>query len=294
MSDNQKIFDLTNDFLFKAVFGQESNKKLTICLLNALLQLEGQKQIKEIEILNPFNIQNYKDDKLSILDTKVKDAAGNRYNIEMQVRNEDYFIKRFSYYLTKLYSNQLPKKTPYSYLRPSIGIAILGYDLFPQSGRIDEQFLFKNQDNNIILDDIMIMHFIGLTKLSQDKPIKEMTRFEKWVYLLYNSKKYASKYSKIPSEIESEAGMAEVVNCVKKTNADKEMRARMEDRENSLMALSIMRGNSYQKGKEDGIEEGIKENQKRIIKKLFSKGKTKEDIIDLLEISDEEFEKLIN
>ena len=58
MSDNQKIFDLTNDFLFKAVFGQESNKKLTICLLNALLQLEEQKQIKEIEILNPFNIQN--------------------------------------------------------------------------------------------------------------------------------------------------------------------------------------------------------------------------------------------
>ena len=25
MSDNQKIYDLTNDFLFKAVFGQESN-----------------------------------------------------------------------------------------------------------------------------------------------------------------------------------------------------------------------------------------------------------------------------
>ena len=84
--------------------------------------------------------------------------------------------------------------------------------------------------------------------------------------------------------------MAEVVDCVKKSNSDKEMRARMEDRENSLIALSIMRGNSYQKGKEDGIEE----NQKKTIKKLFSKGKTKEDILDLLEISDEEFEKLIN
>ena len=48
MSDNQKVYGLTNDFLFKAVFGQEANKKLTIYLLNALLQLEGQKQIKEI------------------------------------------------------------------------------------------------------------------------------------------------------------------------------------------------------------------------------------------------------
>ena len=242
----------------------------------------------------PFNIQNYKDDKLSVLDTKVKDIAGNRYNIEMQVRSEDYFIKRFSYYLTKLYSNQLHKKAPYSNLRPAIGIAILGYDLFPQSRKIDEQFLFKNQDNNIVLDDIMIMHFIGLTKLSQDKPIKEMTRFEKWVYLLYNSNKYASKDSIIPSEIESEAGMTEVVDCVKKSNSDKEMRARMEDRENSLIALSIMRGNSYQKGKEDGIEEGKKEGMKNIINIMLSNGTSKETILKQMNISDDEYEKLIN
>ena len=298
MKKEEKLYGLTNDFLFKSVFGQESNKKLTICLLNALLKLEGQKQIKEIVILNPFNVQNYKDDKLSVLDTKVKDAAGYSYNIEMQVRSEDYFIKRFSYYLAKLYSNQLHKKAPYSNLRPAIGIALLGYDLFPQSHSIDEQFLFKNQENNIILDDIMIMHFIGLTKLSQTKPIKEMTRFEKWVYLLYNSKKFASKDSIIPSEMKSEAGMTEVVDCIKKTNSDKEMRARMEDRENSLIALSIMRGNSYQKGKEDGIlegrKEGRKENLKEIIRNMLMKDKSKVEIIDLIGISDEEYEKLIN
>ena len=142
------------------------------------------------------------------------------------------------------------------------------------------------------------MHFIGLTKLSQDKPIKEMTRFEKWVYLLYNSNKYASKDSIIPSEMKSEAGMTEVVDCIKKTNSDKEMRARMEDRENSLIALSIMRGNSYQKGKEDGIlegrKEGRKENLKEIIRNMLMKDKSKVEIIDLIGISDEEYEKLIN
>ena len=283
MEKETKFFGLTNDFLFKAVFGQEGNKKLTICLLNALLQLEGLKQIKEIEILNPFNIQNYKEDKLSILDTKVKDATGNSYNIEMQVRNEDDFIKRFSYYLSKLYSIQLQKNTPYNKLKQAIGIAILGYDIFPQSNKIDEEFLFKNQDNSIMLDDIMIMHFIGLTKLSQNKPIKEMTRFEKWVYLLYNSKKFASKDSKIPSEIESEDGMTEVVNCVKKSNSDKEMRARMEDRENSLIALSLMRGSAYEKGKKEGIKE--------IIKNMLLKGKNKKEIMDLTGISEKDFDE---
>ena len=286
MEKETVFYGLTNDFLFKAVFGQEANKKLTICLLNALLQLEGVKQIKEIEILNPFNVQNYKEDKLSVLDTKVKDATGNSYNIEMQVRNEDIFIKRFSYYLSKLYSSQLQKNVPYNKLRPAIGIAILGYDLFPQSNKIDEEFLFKNQDNSIMLDNIMIMHFIGLTKLSQYKPIKEMSRFEKWVYLLYNSKKYASKDSKIPSEIESEVGMAEVIDQVKKSNSDKEMRARMEDRENSLIALSLMRGSAYEKG--------INQGKKDLIKTMLSNGATKETIINLAGISEEEFNNIMN
>ena len=293
MSDSEKIYGLTNDFLFKAVFGQESNKKLTICLLNALLQLEGLKQIKEIEILNPFNIQNYKDDKLSVLDTRVKDATGNYYNIEMQVRNEDVFIKRFSYYLSKLYSSQLHNNDPYNDLKPAIGIAILGYDLFPQSSNIDEEFIFKNKENNLVLDDIMVMHFIGLTKLSKNKPIKEMSRFEKWVYLLYNSKKYVPKDSKIPSEIESEAGMAEVVDCVKKSNSDKEMRARMEDRENSLINLSLIRGSGYKKGKEDGKKEGIKEGKENLIKTMLSNGKNKKEIIDFIGISEEEFDQIM-
>ncbi len=286
MSDTERIFGLTNDFLFKAVFGQEKNKKLTICLINALLQLEGQKQIKEIEILNPFNLQNYKEDKLSILDTRVRDATGNYYNIEMQVRNEEDFIKRISYYLSKLYSNQLHNNEPYNYLKAAIGIAILGYDLFPQSKRIDEQFLFKNQDNSLIFDDFMIMHFIWLTKLSRKKPIKDMTRFEKWVYLLYNSRNYVTKDSKLPFEMESEIGMAEVVEVVKKTNSDKEMRARMEDRENSQIYLSLIRGSGYKKGKEDTTKE--------LITKLLSKGKTKEEIIDLFDLSNEEYEKLVN
>ena len=117
----------------------------------------------------------------------------------------------------------------------------------------------------------------------------------KWVYLLYNSRKYASKDSIIPSEIESEAGMTEVLECVKKSNSDKEMRARMEDRENSLIALSIMRGNSYQKGKEDGQkeerEEGKKDKIKKFINNMLLNGISKEKIIKLTGISEEDYNK---
>ena len=108
----------------------------------------------------------------------------------------------------------------------------------------------------------------------------------KWVYLLYNSRNYVTKDSKLPFEMESETGMAEVVEVVKKTNSDKEMRARMEDRENSQIYLSLIRGSGYKKGKEDTTKE--------LITKLLSKGKTKEEIIDLFDLSNEEYEKLVN
>ena len=98
--------------------------------------------------------------------------------------------------------------------------------------------------------------------------------------------------------MESEDGMAEVVDCVKKTNSDKEMRARMEDRENSLIYLSLIRGSGYKKGKEDGVKEGKiegrKEEKKNMIKIMLSNGATKETILKLTGISEEEYETLTN
>ena len=50
----------------------------------------------------------------------------------------------------------------------------------------------------------------------------------------------------------------------------------------------------YEKGIEKGVEKGRKEEMKYMIKKFLSKGKTKEEILDLTDLSDEEYEKLIN
>ena len=80
--------------------------------------------------------------------------------------------------------------------------------------------------------------------------------------------------------------MPEVVDCVKKSNADKEMRARMEDRENSQIYLSLIRGNGYKKGKEEG--------RKDIIKTMLSNGKTKKEIIEFIGITELEFDNIMN
>jgi predicted transposase/invertase (TIGR01784 family) len=60
------------DVVFKQIFGTEQNKDILISFLNAVFALPEEKQIKTVEILNPYLEQEYIDDSYGILDIKVQ------------------------------------------------------------------------------------------------------------------------------------------------------------------------------------------------------------------------------
>jgi hypothetical protein len=62
---SKKRYKLTNDLLFKAVFGrdEEPSKQLLMHLLNALLERKGTEKITAIEHKNPFSIREKEDEK---------------------------------------------------------------------------------------------------------------------------------------------------------------------------------------------------------------------------------------
>ena len=66
-----------NDFAFKKIFGTSANKLALISFLNAVLRLHL--PIVDVTIVNPYNLQDFLDDKLSILDIKAVDANGSIY-----------------------------------------------------------------------------------------------------------------------------------------------------------------------------------------------------------------------
>ncbi|MCL1948053.1 MAG: Rpn family recombination-promoting nuclease/putative transposase, partial [Chitinivibrionia bacterium] len=80
-----KILPPKNDIVFKMLFGDDRNVNILMEFLEAVLE----KKINEVQILNPINKQNRKDDKLSILDVKAKANLenGEIIDIEMQARN---------------------------------------------------------------------------------------------------------------------------------------------------------------------------------------------------------------
>ena len=67
----------TNDLAFKKTFGTPENKLALISLLNAILGLKV--PICDMTIENPYNLQDFESDKLSILDIKAVDQSGAIY-----------------------------------------------------------------------------------------------------------------------------------------------------------------------------------------------------------------------
>jgi predicted transposase/invertase (TIGR01784 family) len=72
-----------NDFAFKKTFGSPGNHLALISLLNAILELP--QPIIQVTIENPYQIQDFQDDKLSILDIKATDQTGAIYGMLMSM-----------------------------------------------------------------------------------------------------------------------------------------------------------------------------------------------------------------
>ena len=62
------------DIAFKKIFGVEENKDLLISLINSIVSQAD--QVSDVTLLNPYNPQSFKTDKLSILDIKAKGIDG--------------------------------------------------------------------------------------------------------------------------------------------------------------------------------------------------------------------------
>ena len=135
------------DIAFKKIFGVEENKDLLLSLINSVMAKED--QVLEIELLNPYNIKDFKKDKLSILDIKAKSIDGRRFNIEMQVADEADYDKRALYYWAKLYTDQLKEGKDYSKLSKAIGIHILNFISITQNQKYHNVFHITEKETGM-------------------------------------------------------------------------------------------------------------------------------------------------
>jgi len=142
----------TNDWIFKLLFGDERNKSTLIDLLKSFVELPDEEY--ELTFLDPHVKREAEDDKLGILDVKVKTKTGKVIDIEIQVEPMKDIGKRLSFYKSKLIAEQIGKKEHYSKIQRVICVCITSKPLFLGVKGYLNNFRFYNRENGLCFEDM--------------------------------------------------------------------------------------------------------------------------------------------
>jgi predicted transposase/invertase (TIGR01784 family) len=190
--------DIKNDIAFRKIFGNENKTEILISFLNAVLKLEGTKQIMWVEILNPYQLARIAGSKSTILDVRAKDKAGNSYIVEMQVTDKKGLDKRITYYSAKGYASQLDVSENYYKLKPIIFIGILNFEYMQSPHYLSRHLILDAETYEHKLKDLEFS-FIELPKFKKTKS-ELNTLVEKWVFFIKN----AESLDVIPENVDDE------------------------------------------------------------------------------------------
>ena len=116
MTTNIKYLDPKADLTFKKIFA--GHPDLLISLLNALLPLKRNQQIKSIEYLPTELVPVDPLHKDTIVDVRCRDVEGRQFVVEMQMAWTDAFKQRVLFNASKAYVSQAEMGWKYEDLQP--------------------------------------------------------------------------------------------------------------------------------------------------------------------------------
>lgn len=261
--------DPINDIVFKKLFGTESNKDLLISFLNSILGRTEEKLITDVDFSDPYNHQQSALLKVSIVDVRCTDKAGNNYIVEMQVNPQSDYLARCHYYTACGLSLQLTRGDKYEKLLPVIFIGISDFILFSDHTRhLSHYHLLDNIDHVCRLHHEEY-HFIELPKFT--KTVEQLQDVsDKWIYFL----RHAADHETPPQQLQKTDAIAKAFHALERGRWTKqelisyEKLIDIERVKRSEIDTAFASGE--EKGKMEGKEEGSKEAAKKIAKKMLS------------------------
>jgi predicted transposase/invertase (TIGR01784 family) len=180
-----KFVDIKNDVAFRKIFGNENRKEVLISFLNAVLLLNENNRIVNVDILTPYQLPEIKGSKVTIVDVKAKDQNDKVYIVEMQVADIEGFDKRVLYYASKSYSAQISRGDEYEKLNPTYFIGILDFEVTKNTGYVSRHKIIDIETQENYIKDIEF-NFIELPKFNKTE-VELNTVIDQWVYFLKNA-----------------------------------------------------------------------------------------------------------
>ncbi|SMC54764.1 Rpn family recombination-promoting nuclease/putative transposase [Pedobacter africanus] len=277
-----RYIDPLTDYGFKRLFGSEPDKDIMIDFLNALF--EGEKVIADISYSpTEYSGEDAKEKKV-LFDLTCTGADGEKFIIEMQRADQEFFRDRCVFYMSRLISGQLPKGTS-NWDVPLKEVYLIGIMEF-QFNNINSNYLHNialmNKETGKVFYKGMGYKFLELPNFDKKKH-ELVTHLDKWFYLLKN----LSRLDKIPDFLDKRVfqKVFKIAEMSKMTKEERELY------HSDVKAKSDWNaGIRYAEKKAE--EKGRLQEKLEMARKMLADGEPIAKIVKYTELSAEEIKKL--
>lgn len=269
------------DFGFKLLFGTAMNKELLISFLNALLH--GREVISDVTYLNAEHLGTQEYDRKAVFDVYCENEQGEKFLVEMQKGEQQFFKDRSVFYSTFPIREQA-KRGNWDYeLKAVYTVGILN---FVFDGRDDEYFhhevkLMDIRSKEVFYDKLT---FVYLEMPKFNKREKELvTMFDKWLFVLRNLATLLERPAALQERVFTRLfEAAEIAKFTKRELYEYEDSLKNFRDMYSVIATAEMKG----------VEKGREEEKLSNARRMKMKGYPAADISEITGLQVEEIEKL--
>lgn len=257
------------DFGFKKLFGTEINKDLLIDFLNTILPEEA--SIKSLTYLPTEKLGDGYFDRKAIFDVYCENERGEKFIVEMQKAEQDYFKDRSIFYSTFPIREQAKRGNDWDFeLKAVYTIGLLDFT-FDKSLLDDdvvhhEVVLFDRNTNRVFYDKLTYI-YLELPKFRKTEQELE-TNFDKWMFLLCHMEVLDRCPAKLQSKIFEKAfATAEVAryNPIEQRSYEESLKVYRD-------LINVVR-TAERKGMEKGMEKGLQEGLEKGLQEGGEKGR---------------------
>lgn len=293
---------LTNDFVFKRIFGTEATKDILMMFLNHMIESP---RIMDVTVRNVEYLGMTFEDRKSVFDITCSTESGEQFIVEMQHASQEYFRERATYYTSypTIEQGEIAKKEYYDEhgttagfswdfnLKPVKIIAILSFRMDHEAGwpedRFSSSYHIREDTTHEIMHDKHQYIFLELPRFRK-KAEDLKNDYDRWVYLFKNMHKFRKRPEEfMGKEYDRLFEMAEFANF---TAEDYKKYQEVEKMFNdNINCLNYAKKRGYLEGVADGKVEGRLD----AIRKMAEAGMSVEQICSIIKIDVETVEKAL-
>ena len=274
------------DLTFKRVFGEHPD--LVMSFLNALLPLQREEYITDIEYLPSEMVPDNPLRKNSIVDVRCKDNKGRHFIVEMQMIWSPEFKQRVLFNASKAYVRQMGSGEKYDLLQPVYSLNLVNDVFEPDLEEYYHYYRMVHVEHSERVINGLQLVFVELPKFTPHTYSEKKMEVLGLRYLT----EIDEKTTKVPEELLENPEIKKAVTVLEESAFTPEQLLGYEKFWDIISVEKTLISSAERKGLEKGKAEGRIAEKYEIARNMKSANIPIESIMQFTNLSKEEIEKL--